>query len=428
MHAPARIAATVVVALAAASVAAGCSASNGPLAPAPSRAAATGASPSVSAAGGKGSPPASVPRYYVALDPAQPDGLFVRETATGAVVGSLPAPQDTVFTAVFGTGTGRVFVVEARPVRPTPGGGDELYLVHLAPGSESSPKWWIASWIEPLHAGHAAGPGLTALALSPDASKIAIAYTYRTYPPNPQPVILYRVATGAVLRTWTVASGIISAADPMGNGDLGQDPRGTSMRWTADGRGLAFAFHANAAPGKQGYGYDRAASIRLLDTTAPGRDLIANSRGLNGPGPEYNPGNGAGTQCLAGNGWSLSADGQAVTCAAEWGTPGPRLPKGTRPAECARSAAGSATRQLAGFGFWRQFTLPDGSGGAETIYGVCPAATAAGIHLFWASPDGTMVLGALDYPGHSMFGLFSKGAFRKLPPPPPGTPLTSIAW
>src|SRR5258708_7401513 len=49
MHAPARIAAMIVVALAA-SLAAGCSASNGSPPPAPSRAAATGAAPSVSAA------------------------------------------------------------------------------------------------------------------------------------------------------------------------------------------------------------------------------------------------------------------------------------------------------------------------------------------------------------------------------------------
>jgi hypothetical protein len=42
------------------------------------------------------------------------------------------------------------------------------------------------------------------------------------------------------------------------------------MRWTPDGRGLAFAFHADAAPGKYGYGYNPVASIRVLDTSAPG--------------------------------------------------------------------------------------------------------------------------------------------------------------
>jgi hypothetical protein len=366
-----------------------------------------------------------VPPFYVALDPARQDRLIVRATRTGAVVATVDAPPRQVFTAVFGTGTGRIFTVDARQEPATPAGGDELFLLRLRPGAGTPLP------LVPLHVGHDVGPGLTAVALSPDASKIAIAYTYRTSPPNPQPVILYSVATGAVLRTWTVTSGIIIAADPMadpmGNGDLGQDARGTSMRWTADGRRLAYAFRANATTGKQG-GYHRAASIRLLDTTAPGSDLLANSRVLNGPGPVYNPGGGMGTQCLAGNGWSLSADGQGVSCAAEWGTPGARLPAGTRPAKCARPMPGPGTPQQAGFGFWRQSWRPGGGGELETIYGVCPAATAADVQLFWASPDGTMVLGNLDYPGHSMFGLFSKGTFRQVPPPPPGTPLTSIAW
>jgi hypothetical protein len=421
MHAPARITAMIVVALAAAT-AAGCSASNGSPSPAPSRTAATGASPSVSATRGEGPVPTFVPRYYVTMDPARQDRLIVRATLTGTVVATVDAPPRQVFTAVFGTGTGRIFTIDARQEPATPAGGDELFLLRLRPGSGTPLP------LVPVHAGHDVGPGLTAVALSPDAAVIAIAYTYRTYPPHPQPVILYRTATGAVLRTWTVTSGIISAADPMGSGDLGQDAGGISMRWTADGRGLAYAFHANAAPGKQGFGYDRAASIRLLDTTAPGSDLIASSQVLSGPGPVYTPGGGNGTQCLAGNGWSLSTDGQAVTCAAAWGTPGPRLPAGQRPAQCARPEAGPAARPLAGFGFWRQLSLPGGGGELDTIYGVCPVATPAGVQLFWASPDGATVLGTLDYPGHSMFGLFRKEAFRQLPPPPPGTPLASIAW
>ncbi len=273
------------------------------------------------------------------------------------------------------------------------------------------------------------GPGPTAIALSADGSKIAMAYTYRTYPPNQQPLVLYSVATGGVLRTWTVASGIISAADPMANGDLGQEAGAISMRWTANGRGLAFAFHATVHAAKPGYYYDRAASIRLLDTTAPGSDLVAGSRELASAQPQYNPGNGVGTRCLAGSGWSVASGGQAITCAAEWGSPGISLPAGMRPTGCAgRPATSPAMRQRVNLGFWRLYSLPGGGGGAETIYGACAAATAADVRLAWASPDGKTVLGTLDYPGHPMFGLFSAGTFHELPVPPAGIPLASIAW
>jgi hypothetical protein len=318
---------------------------------------------------------------------------------------------------VYGSGGAGVFAVTVQWIVPTAGGGEFWYLLRLRAG--------VPALLRRLPVGHAAGPGPTAVALSPDGSTIAMAFTYRTSPPHPQPLTLYRVATGAVLRTWTVTSGIISAADPMANGDLGREAGNIGMRWTADGRGLAFAFHANTAPGKDGYGYDRMASIRLLDTTAPGGDLIANSHELTSASPQYNPGNGAGTQCLASNGWSLSSDGRAVTCAAEWTSPGAQPPASPRAAACASPPGGaSAIPQQRNLGFWRQFSLPGGAG-ADTVYGVCVGGS---IQLDWASPDGTTVLGSLAGPGHSSFGLFSHDAFHELPPPPAGVPSALIAW
>lgn len=105
---------------------------------------------------------------------------------------------------------------------------------------------------------------------------------------------------------------------PDGGSDAGP---GTALRWTADGKELAFAFYANAKPGKNGYGYQQSASIRLLDTTAPGSSLLPDSKVLTGPGPVYTPASGTGMQCLAQDGWSISANGEALTCATQWGTP-----------------------------------------------------------------------------------------------------------
>ena len=393
----------VVITLAATLVA-GCSAASAPVVTAPSR-----VSPAGQSAASGTAVPSSVPRDYVMVDPVNPDHLLVRATITGAVVATVSAPRGAVINGVYGNGDGTVFAVSTRPNLPSPGGEQDWSLLRLGPGSAATPQLTQV----PITL---IGPNPTAVALSPDGREIAMAFTYRTVPQEPQPVRLYSTATGAVLRTWTVASGIIAAADPMANGDLGQEAAGIAMRWTADSRGLAYAFHPATTPGKDGYGYARNAAIWLLDTTAPGSDLMANSRLLSGQDPGYNPGNGASLQCLPDDGWSLSADGQGVTCASEWDAP-------SKPAmSCAHPPATA-------LGFWRQFSLPDGRGGGMAmIYGACVASAPATVQLAWASPDGTTVLGILDYPGHSLFGLFSKGTFHALPAPPAGVPLASTAW
>jgi hypothetical protein len=422
MHAFARTAATVAVALAAGS-AAGCSAASGPQASASSSAAVTSASRSASPAGGGTRLPSSVPRDYVTIDPVNPAHLIVRATATGAAVATVSAPPGTTAAAVYGSGNGQVFAIATTPVVRNPGGGQVFYLLRLRSGAPAP--------LRRLPVGHEVGPGPTAVALSPDGSKIAIAFTYLTYPPNPQPLVVYGTATGAALRTWTVSSGIIGAADPMAGGDRGQDAGATSMRWTADGRGLAFAFHAKAAPGKQGYGYDRTASIRLVQVAAPDGDLIARSREVAAAIAGYNPGNGAKTQCLVADGWSVSADGLGITCAAEFTLPGGHGPGTVGSArQCPGGpAAGAAIREPLTVGFWRQFRLTDGGGGGETIYGLCPTATTAGIQLFWASPDGKTVLGILRHSGFMAFGLFSGGRdFIPLALPPGLIPAGMIAW
>jgi hypothetical protein len=418
MCAFARTAAKVVVALAAAA-AAGCSASNAPQASSSAPTAVTSGSP----ADGGGQLPSLVPRDYVTIDPANEARLIVRATATGTVVATVGTPRGSTAAAVYGSGNGQVFAVATTPVARNPGGGQVYYLLRLRSGTPAP--------LQRLSVGHAVGPGPAAVALSPDGSKIAMAFTYRTSPPSPQPLVLYSTATGAVLRTWTVSSGIISAADPMAGGDLGQEAGGLALRWTADGRGLAFAFHADAAPGKQGYGYARAASIRLLEVAAPGGDLIGSSRELLValPGYGYNPGNGIGEQCLVSHGWSVPAGGLGFSCAAEFTVPGRQGPGAVGSAACpGRAAAGPAKQQRVSLGFYRQFRLPDGSGEESTIFGICPAATAGDIQLAWGSPNGAMVLGNLDSLGHVMFGLFTSGSFRALPPPPAGIPLASIAW
>lgn len=411
-----RIAVAVIMALAAA-MAVGCAASSSP-APSGASIAASSGTPS-----GAGEPvPSIVPRDYVTIDPASAQRLIVRSTATGAVVATVSAPHGTQVLGVYGSDNDQLFAFGTMPVLPNPGGIWNWYVLRLRAGAspEVTHLFWGRS--DP-----------TGVAVSPDGTKIAMAFTFRTYPPRPQPLTLYSVATGAALRTWMVTSGIISAANPMANGDLGHEAAGIAMRWTPDGRGLAFAFHANAAPGRYGYGYNPIASIRLLDTSAPGSDLMADSRELAAADFGYNPGNGAGTRCLAGSGWSVLGNGYGVTCAAEWTVPSEpasqpgQLPAGHQAGCPTPPATGEATpQQPLKVGFWRQYNEPEAGGGA--VYGPCPVATSADIRLAWASPDGTTVLGAVGQPGHPVFGLFSGGNIRELPPPPASVPWASIAW
>lgn len=310
-----RIAVAVIMALAAAMMA-GCAASSSPVTSGAPNGAGSGA-PS-----GNGEPiPSSVPRDYVTIDPAGGEHLIVRSTASGAVVATVGAPRGTRVVGVYGSDNDQVFAFGTMPVSPTPGGIWNWYVLRLRSGA--SPE------ITPL-LGVRSDP--TGVAVSPDGTRIAMAFTTRTFPPVPQPLTLYSLTTGAELRTWTVKSGIIAAANPMADGDLGQEAAGISMRWTPDGRRLAFAFHADAAPGRYGYGYNPVASIRLLDTGAPGSDLMADSRELAAADFLHNPGNGTGTRCLAGSGWSVLGNGYGVSCAAEWALPGePRVPAGAAP-------------------------------------------------------------------------------------------------
>jgi hypothetical protein len=103
------------------------------------------------------------------------------------------------------------------------------------------------------------GQMVTGLALSADGAKLAIAVQLDNVQnePNLQEVRVYTLATGTV-RTW------------LSNGTIGSGPDDArSLSWTADGRTLAFDWIGNNA-GR--------IVVRLLDLSAPGSDLLANSK------------------------------------------------------------------------------------------------------------------------------------------------------
>jgi hypothetical protein len=200
------------------------------------------------------------PRYYVALTygsgygkPARlgpaaessllPADAVVRVTATGQAVARITPPRPyQEFDAVTGAANDRTFVLAA-----VHGGwaATKFYLLRLAPGGRPGR-------LIPLRIPPPLTTDVTDLALSPNGARLAI----EAGAPKAS-LFVVNLATGTE-RAWLPAG--------IGTGsNLGTQ---NSLSWTADGRTLALIFRGD--PGGGG--------VRLLDVTAPGQSLLANSR------------------------------------------------------------------------------------------------------------------------------------------------------
>ncbi len=216
----------------------------------------------------------SIPKYYVALnltgngDCCRPGLLFapltqavVRATATGNALATItpPRPYGT-FIGVTAAADDRTFVLAAQklarlPLDTSPETG--FFLLRIDPASRApSGRARLTPLPIPVQP-----PGASDLALSPDATKLAV-----TGGPLFAPALhVFTLATGAE-RVWTGAS--------VGPG-FGPGAMEGSLSWAADGRTLALI----------------SSGVRLLNTAAPGASLLANSRLVvptpAGPGPYW---------------------------------------------------------------------------------------------------------------------------------------------
>jgi hypothetical protein len=202
----------------------------------------------------------AVPRYYVALTLAA--GLsrvksrprasaVVRSTATGATIATVrpPRPYDT-FTMVTAARDDRTFVLVAERFPAAP--AERLFVLHIRPArrTPASRAQLAALPVSDL----AKGTQTWDLALSPDGRQLAAAVG----PDFPRELQVLDLATGAQ-RAWAGSPqcpgcGVTGYGTASGNGGLS---------WSADGRTLAIA---------------GAGSVRLLNTAAPGADLMTDSR------------------------------------------------------------------------------------------------------------------------------------------------------
>jgi hypothetical protein len=187
-----------------------------------------------------------MPRYYVTADHGRPVGE-VRDSASGKTLSELPLPNgiDPKLSQAAAAGNDHTFVLALSFPRT------RFYLVHVAAGGRSARLASLA--IPPLPAGAVAD----AIAVSADGRKLAVSVQFSGGQRGAVEVV--SLATGAVRRWATGRAGV-----PW------------DLSWADGGRELGF-FWQDVGPGSGSPRTSRS-GLWLLDTTAPGDNLMAGRR------------------------------------------------------------------------------------------------------------------------------------------------------
>lgn len=396
--------------------------------------AASSSSPAAAAVG-----PDGVPQYYVALPvfgwyayaPATGSagspgagGLVVGSTVTGKQLAIVTPPDGLTFNFVTAAADDRTFVVGAASGAPLAlttraNWSESWYLLRISPG-----KAHVAQLTKlPVPA----VSNVTGAAISPDGTELAVSYQQSPgtsgAPATGSPELtLWSVATGQALRHWGTGKGQITASAPIAkyvSDALDSAALGSALRWTPDGRELAFAWNGSA--------------IRLLNLASQASsqgDLITASTLRAAIGTTYT-GVGAAYTCDEANGWSLSAGAATLTCAGTFTpadneiVPSPGDTPPTTGAVCGRATPAHPA--------FIQQTALSGGGTLTSVLAQSPVCTSAAPRiedaaLGWASSDGSKVIGALnaDFPGSEQYGIYTSKTFTKLLGAVPA--LSSVAW
>jgi hypothetical protein len=195
-----------------------------------------------------------VPPYYIAMSAASKPGVYdagIFATRTGALLASVAPGNDRSVLTVTAAADDRTFVID---VIKNPDPIQRFYLVRFDPATHAVSTALIRGLTVPMH-----NVVIRGVALSPDGSKLAVAYASGTPSHRLTVLKVISIATGAV-RTWTTTlDGIV----------LG-DPAPDSWSWAADNTTLAFNWFCYSRPATSG--------LRLLGTAKPGGGLITGSR------------------------------------------------------------------------------------------------------------------------------------------------------
>jgi len=359
----------------------------------------------------------AVPRYYVQLDshleggPAVRYGLLVGDTLTGQTVTTVQAPPGGSFLAVAGAVDDRTFVVLAGPASgtpgpapgmdtssPLPGTAESWYLLRLAPGTASPAR------LTPIPGKPVAG--VLGMALSGSGRELAVTAAIGNQVPW---LGIYSVATGRLLRAWSVAG-----TPPFQISSYSAVPA-----WIDGDQAIGFVAGTPGSPNGQ--------TVRRLDIEIAGGDLATDSRTIWSTPPVSRDQQGPPCELLSYP--PVSTDGQTVVCMA----PTPAFDPDT--------AIEHLTMRWMGYPVAAR-TAPQVLNQVSTS-GVTGPENGAVLTTLWVSPSGaTIIVEWGEYaslpgiPGTATmlhFGVASHGTFRLLKAPPFSEPAflsgqPSIAW
>jgi DNA-directed RNA polymerase specialized sigma24 family protein len=186
-------------------------------------------------------------------------------------------------------------------------------------------------------------------------------------------------------------------------GESSQFTASRVLRWSSDGRQLAFAWNSTA--------------IRVLDASAPDGNLITSSSLLAAIGTTHSS-IGSFT-CAASEGWQLTEGGEGVICAggAQADLSQPSGAKGGVCTPSERTFVGFLQGTSEGQG-----DVPMNLADVETECSA-QAGYPDGAYLGWANADASVVIGSLVWDVHVRFGLFRDGRFTPLPALPVSVPV-----
>jgi len=205
--------------------------------------------------------PAAIPRYYVALagmtSGNSPMKAVVGDDQTGRTVAEVTPADGQNYYGVTAAADDRTFVVMnyTNATQET-----TWYLLRIAPGT-ARPAQLTKLPMKPLVA-HVAG-----LALSPDGRELAVMWRTATTQANAVTYLaVYSMASGAMLHTWITKGDNINA--------IGGGANGEALAWVNGDQSISF----NWTVYTRGTPPSSTRTVRRIDVTAPGGDLLASSR------------------------------------------------------------------------------------------------------------------------------------------------------
>lgn len=365
---------------------------NGPVVPAKRPATASGA----------------VPRYYadpVAAGKNSWSDLVIGDLFTGARLATIAPPAGSTFANVTGAGDDRTFVADTMPARhlgkPS---AVTWYLVRISPGA--APGYQMSRLSLPdMHSWTIEG-----VALSASGDELAMALTPAQPGLSTRVLQIYAIATGQLLRTWSTTDTAVFASPFVNPPGMAAT---TPMYWVDGDRALAFPAQHVPTAGTQGE--EGPATERLLDVTASGGDLIADSRVI---WTAPTAGQAAGSGCGQEVSLMVTPDAKTVVCGAV--------------SFVTLGGSGNNTRERVTFR-WLAYSVQTRR--IRTLYQVTvetPTAVGASIAVLWASPSADTVI--VDWgvakntepPGN--LGLVSHGTFTPLPAVPSFLRIPGPAW